>query len=80
MNRKRVQAQRLFRKFFVSLFQDESGQGLLEYILILSACVIGATQLVKQIIRSLDKGILRLGGALERDLKVGRAPLSVWEN
>jgi len=60
--------------------QDESGQSTTEYILILSVCVIGASQLAKRLLSVLDKGILRLGSQLEEDLKTGRAPLHVWKN
>lgn len=66
--------------FFWGLFLSEEGQGTVEYLLILSATVLGATQLARQILNSMDKGVLRLGGQLEKDLKTGRAPLSVWEN
>lgn len=51
-----------------------------EYILILAVSVVGASQLAKQILKAFDKGIVRLGAELERDLKTGRAPLNVWEN
>ena len=59
---------------------DESGQGSLEYILILSGSVLMVGQLVRVILKAFDAGMLRFGGQLERDLKVGRAPLGVWEN
>ena len=58
----------------------EEGQATLEYILILSACVLGATQLGRKILSVLDGGILRVGAELEKDLKTGRAPLDVWTN
>jgi Flp pilus assembly pilin Flp len=70
---------RLF-KFFSDFMSDETGQGTVEYVLILSVSVVGATQLVRQILKVLDQGILRLGGQMEKDLKSGRAPLNVWEN
>jgi hypothetical protein len=62
------------------LVWDERGQGTVEYILILSASVLGAGQLARMIMKSFDSGISRLGGQLEKDLKTGRAPLGVWEN
>jgi len=67
-------------KFFTRFLFDEKGQGTVEYLVILSASVIGATQLSKRILAALDKGILHLGAQLERDLKTGRAPLDVWQN
>lgn len=42
--------------------------------------VVGAGALARAIMETLDKAILRLGGQLEKDLKTGRAPLSVWKN
>lgn len=59
---------------------DESGQGVLEYVLLLSATVFGAGLLARGILSSLDSGILKLGGQLEKDLKTGRAPLTVYQN
>jgi Flp pilus assembly pilin Flp len=64
----------------VEFWSDEEGQGTVEYILILSVVVLGASQLGRQILAMLEKGILRLGAVLEQDIKTGRAPLSVWEN
>jgi hypothetical protein len=73
-------ALRLTCKFIYHLGHDEGGQSTVEYILILSASVVGAAQLGRAILRALDNGILKLGGDLEKDLKTGRAPLNVWEN
>ena len=66
--------------FFPSLIRDEEGQGTVEYILILSVCVVGAAEFGRGVLKILDKGILRLGGQIEKDLKSGRAPLHVWSN
>ena len=62
------------------ILEDTSGQATVEYILILSFCVVSAVAMAKGILTVLDKGILRLGGQLEKDLKTGRAPLGVWTN
>lgn len=70
----------LIQQVFFKLIRDESAQGTTEYILVLSVSVVGASQLIKQIIQSIDRGVLRLGGDLEKDLKTGRAPVSVWRN
>lgn len=59
---------------------EEDGQAITEYILILSACIFGASTLARGILKALDDGVLRLGGWLEKDLKSGRAPLSAWQN
>jgi hypothetical protein len=63
-----------------NLLLDEAGQGTVEYILILSAAVLGGAQLGRVILKSLDKSILRIGSQLEKDLKSGRAPYGVWKN
>lgn len=62
------------------LCRDEGGQGIVEYIIILSATVVGAGLISRQILRALDSGIVKLGGQLEKDLKTGRASVSIWEN
>jgi len=67
---------RICREFIT----DESGQGVLEYVLLLSGTVIGAGLLARGILNALDSGILKLGGQLEKDLKTGRAPLNVYQN
>ena len=68
------------KNLFYKFISDESGQGLTEYILILSASVFGVSQLVSVMKNAFDQGSLRLGAQLEKDLKSGRAPLYVWEN
>lgn len=63
-----------------NFLDDEEGQAITEYILILSACIFGASTLARGILKALDEGVLKLGGQLEKDLKSGRAPLSAWQN
>jgi hypothetical protein len=58
----------------------QSGQSLLEYILIVGLVVFGAAQVSRRFIDTLDRVVLRVGADLERDLKSGRAPLGVWSN
>lgn len=70
----------LLGKICREFISDESGQGVLEYVLLLSGTVIGAGLLARGILSSLDSGILKLGGQLEKDLKTGRAPLTVYQN
>lgn len=60
--------------------EDESGQSITEYILILSASVVGAGLVSRQVLKALDTGILKLGGQLEKDLKTGRASVGIWQN
>jgi hypothetical protein len=66
--------------FLMRFFLEEEAQGTVEYLLILSACVIGAAEFTRQLVKIIDKGVLHLGADLEKDLKTGRAPISVWEN
>ena len=61
-------------------YENEDGQGTVEYLLILSASAVGTVSLTRALLNVLDTGILTLGGQLEQDLKTGRAPLSVWDN
>ena len=63
-----------------AFLSEEDGQGVIEYILLLSVTVVGAGLLARGILKALDSGILKLGGQLEKDLKTGRAPLSVYQN
>ncbi len=63
-----------------SVAMNDRGQSLVEYLLIISLVVIGASQIVKRVAQSFDVVVLRVGAQLERDLKSGRAPLSVWRN
>ncbi len=60
--------------------KDESGQATTEYILVLAFAVVIATALSRRLLDVMDRGILNLGGVLERDLKTGKAPLNVWSN
>jgi hypothetical protein len=59
---------------------DESGQAILEYILILSVVVVGAGLVGRGVLASLDRGVMRLGGQLEKDLRTGRQTLGAWKN
>ena len=65
---------------FARLWREESGQATVEYILILSAIVVGCVKFTQVILAILDKGILTLGSQLEKDLKTGRAWLGIWKN
>lgn len=68
------------KNFLVRFFRDENGQGVLEYILVLSATLVASGLLARGILSALDSGVLKLGGQLEKDLKTGRAPISVYQN
>ncbi len=64
---------------FSAFVRDESGQAITEYILILSVCLVGIGAFGRRFIKVLDQGVLHIGGQLEKDLKTGRVPSSVWD-
>lgn len=63
-----------------SLLWEEDGQAFTEYILLLSATMVGVVGITRLAIKALDKGVLNLGLQLQKDLKTGAAPLNVWKN
>ena len=65
-------------KFLKRLWADEQGQSTVEYILILAFAVVGAGAIASGIVKSIDSGILTLGGQLELDLKTGRITDDVY--
>ncbi len=78
---KRLCSQRaISAKPLVSLIKDEEGQAVTEYILILAITMFGAAALARALLAVFDQGILHLGSELEKSLKTGRAPKSVWSN
>jgi Flp pilus assembly pilin Flp len=74
------QVVKLFVKLVVKLVRDEQGQGTLEYVLILSFVLVGASALARSILGVLDQGILSFGGQLEKDLHTGKAQVDAWSN
>jgi len=67
-------------KFSRSLFDDERGQTTVEYILILTVTIVAVMAVVRIIMRLTDRGMLKLGSQLEKDLKTGRIPVNVWRD
>lgn len=63
-----------------TFLRDEGGQATVEYILLLSFSLLVVISFARGLMSSIDRGILRFGGQLEKDLKTGRAPLSVYIN
>jgi len=59
--------------------KNQSGQAVLEYILLLSILVLGASALSKGLAVAWEQGILSFGKTLERSIKTGRAPFSAWK-
>ena len=66
--------------FWNRFAREESGQAITEYVILLAFAVGTAIAFARGILGVIDKGILKLGGQLEKDLKTGRSPLSVWKN
>ena len=60
--------------------RDESGQGLTEYVIILSFAIGTAVAVARSLRVAIDRGILVFGGELEKDLKTGRTQLGAWKN
>jgi hypothetical protein len=56
------------------------GQATVEYILLLSFVVVACVGMTRAILGGIDKGVLRVGGGLEKQLKTGRAPGGIWSN
>jgi hypothetical protein len=57
-----------------------AGQATVEYILLLSFVVVACVGMTRAILGGIDKGVLRVGGGLEKQLKTGRAPGGIWSN
>jgi len=62
------------------LVHDESGQGLTEYVLLLSFAIGISVAVARSLRVAFDRGILVFGGELEKDLKTGRTQLGAWKN
>ena len=65
---------------FSKNLSNESGQGFVEYLLILLFALSTSLVLARTMGRAMDSGILLFGGTLEADLKTGRNPLNGWRN
>ncbi|MFN7685810.1 MAG: hypothetical protein ACK5QT_10420 [Oligoflexia bacterium] len=61
------------------IFQEE-GQGITEYVLILGFSITLAVLFARGLKTAIERGILVLGGELEKDLKTGRTQLGAWKN
>lgn len=69
-----------FRRYLYHFLQDESGQAVTEYVLLLSLSLGGAIALSKAVLNAMDIFTVVFGGQLEKDLKSGGANVSVWIN
>lgn len=59
---------------------NESGQGIIEYLLVLFVAIFTASVLAKFSKSAWDRSVLGLGGRMEQSLKTGRTPSSAWKN
>lgn len=59
---------------------SQTGQATLEYIFVLSFAVVTAVFMARFLMDRLDNKVLQLGGTIEKQLKTGRAPVSIWKN
>ncbi len=62
------------------VLSNQSGQGTLEYMLLLIILVVAGASFTATILRSVDDQILAVGGRLEKQLKTGRANVNSWRN
>jgi hypothetical protein len=69
-----------FKRVLVELWRGEEGQGITEYLLILSFSVATSVLFARLMKAAIDRGVLLLGGELEKDLKTGRTRLGAWKN
>ena len=63
-----------------NLHQNQSGQGTIEYILLLIFVLGIASALSRGIQVIWNKNVLTVGGRVEQALKTGRTPNSAWKN
>ena len=59
---------------------SESGQAVVEYLLLVSVIIFVSGAFTRRIIDSLDTSIVVFNGALEKDLRTGRPGAGIWEN
>lgn len=60
--------------------EDESGQAMVEYLLLLSLLFTVSVGFSRRILSSLDSSITVFNATLEKDLRTGRADVRFWEN
>lgn len=56
----------------------ESGQAILEYVLLLTIVLGALTYFVQAISGKMDQTTAINGGSLEKQLRTGSAPASIW--
>ena len=60
--------------------RDDGGQAVTEYMVILALVLGGAVLLARGFVDVMDRGILKLGSQIEKDLHTGKTPANAWRN
>lgn len=60
--------------------KNQRGQATIEYVFLLGFAVSVAGYIASVLMGRLDGKVLELGGTLEKQLKTGRSPVSIWRN
>ena len=58
--------------------QKNSGQAVLEYILLLAMVVGMLSIFISKFVGSFDAATQKIGGKMEKQLRTGKAPPSIW--
>lgn len=61
------------------LAKNQSGQAMVEYILLLTIVVVGAGLFLQSLSKAIDQMTAAQGGKLERQIRTGSAPASLWK-
>ena len=56
----------------------EGGQAIVEYILLLSIILVGLGLFLQKMTSAFDSMTAQRGGALEKQIRTGSAPASLW--
>ena len=62
-----------------ALAKNQSGQAMVEYILLLTIVVVGAGFFMQTLSKAIDQMTAAQGGKLERQIRTGSAPASLWK-
>ena len=57
---------------------NPSGQAVIEYVMLMAITVGSIVFLVRNLGKSMDKSVPRMGGKMEQQLRAGAAPPSIW--
>jgi Flp pilus assembly pilin Flp len=67
------------RTLKIKTLRSETGQGTVEYILILLIAITVATLLSKGVSSIWQGNVNKMGGNMEQSLKTGRLPTNAWK-